>query len=201
MTCGTSSPEHRRSRGQAGAKADFRPRLPLLRPPPLSPRLAFSSAPGVPGSLRIFPESPRRILCAEGPPQLPGLCLAFSSPRACVALCLALCPVFPAPRRSASAPGCPACLSPLAPRFSRRPPLCPMVLAAVSLSATGFASHAVFPPLRPVAPRAHPRMPRPSLPAAFPSSFVFRAGPRAPFDENRRQSPCAQSEAMRVQGI
>lgn len=97
---------------------------------------------------------------------------------------------------------------PLAPRFPRRPPLCPMVLAALSLSATGFASHAFFPsrvsltvasraPVAPSIPAASP----PSLPAAFPSSFVFRAEPRAPFAENRPQSPCAQAEAMRVQGI
>ena len=141
MTCGTSSPEHRGSRGQAGAKADFRPRLPPLRPPPLSPHLAFSSSPGVPGSLRIFPESPRRILCAAAPPQLSGPSLFSASPASEPRPCASLCALFFPPR--AVPPTSHAlvasfrlgprlsCLPfPLAPRFYRRPLLCPMFLAA-----------------------------------------------------------------------
>lgn len=205
MTCGTSSPEHRRSRGQAGVKADFRPRLPLLRPPPLSPRLAFSSSPGVPGSLRIFPESPRRILCAAAPPQLPGLCLAFSSFRACAStFCLALRPVFPALRPVPPWPQV------VLPAFPPRSPFSPQASALPDGPCRGLSFcdrlclSRVFPAPRLTHRRVacsgcpvHPRMPRPSLPAAFPSSFVFRVVPPPLLPKivrsrrARSQKPCA----------
>ena len=158
-----------------------------------------TSSPGVPGSLRIFPESPRRILCAAAPRQLSGPSLFSASPASEPRPCASLCALFFPPR--AVPPTSHAlvasfrlgprlsCLPfPLAPRFPRRPPLCPMVLAAVSLSATGFASHAFFPPCAPfrrvLIPAASP------LPARF-LSLVLRLSRRAPSSVCRKSSAAA----------
>ena len=184
-------------------------------PPPLAPATSFPAPrlfllAGRSGRLRIFPESPRRILCAAAPPQFPAPCLVFSS-SAPASPCASLCSLF-FPPRAVPPTSHPlvasfrlgprlSCLPfPFAPRFPRRPPLCPMVLAALSLSATGFASHAFFPPCATFRRVLIPACP--PLPARF-LSLVLRLSCRAPapFDENRPQPPCAQSEAMRVQGI